>query len=153
MRRALPQACRLSLTPSSPLPSLSESSPEVAHNPFLRRDRCSCSPDPYMLGRSMGPVELLVGNTGCLSECSLSNSCPNSSGLSGKVDKLRDLSRTTASTATFLRPLAAPVDLQKSQWRSPVGLKQHPRPCGCTARPKAVCPHVRPRVRRSPTGR
>src|SRR5207249_6023767 len=147
------QACRRVLAPSLPLLSPSENCRWGKDNSIRLQARSKSQPDPHRPKHSRGLCRLLVGNTRCPSLArlllfGLRDTCP-----SNKADKPRDLSRTTCSNASFLRLSAEPADFQIQQLRSPAGLTLSRPVYGCTVRPKAVCPRVRPRVRRLRRGR
>src|SRR6266567_5227514 len=145
--RHVPQrACHQAPALFEPLPLHLEDCRLGEYITIRLRARCKRQLNPRRPEHSRGLWRLLVGSSRWpfVAQPLLFGSrdtCPSS-----KADTLRDLSRMTCSSASFLHCLTEHVGCRRSLLRSPAGLTRCRRASGCTALPKAVCPHVHPRV-------
>src|SRR6266566_1422426 len=117
------------------------------------RARCKRQLNPRRPEHSRGLWRLLVGSSRWPSLAQpllfgLRDTCP-----SNKADRPQDSSRMISPNGSSLRWSTEPADSRRSRLQSLAERTQRRPISGCTARPKAVCPRLRPRVRRLRTGR
>src|SRR6516165_9015272 len=151
MQRVPQQPCHQAPTPFVPQPWLLEEPESLAKIHTRPPADNMCQPALRRQERSRGLCLSLVGSSRWPSlaqalSFGLRDTCP-----SNKADMPQDLSQMTSPNDSCLRWSTAPADSRRSRLQS-LAERMPRRPLfACTARPKAVCPRVRPPVRRSPS--